>query len=409
MSQPSTGPLSGLKVVDMTRVVAGPLCGQILGDLGADVIKIEKPGEGDDSRRVAPPWFREPGEGSTGDSTYFLAVNRNKRSLAVDFARPEGQEVIRRLASQSDILIENYRTGTLGRYGLGYADLRAVNPRLIYCSITGFGQTGPYSGRSGYDYLVQGMGGLMAVTGIPDDQPGAGPMRIGVPVADTLAGMNAAIALTAALEARHRMGEGQHIDISLFDSAVASLLNTSSSWLNAGAVLGRTGNDHPSAAPYGVFAASDGHVIVATFNDREFERLAKVLGRPEWLDDTRFRRNSDRVRNRVALKDAVSAVICRKTRAEWIDILNKETISAGPINDMSDLEQDEHAVARKLFVTLESQDGPVRTVASPYRLSATPPDYRLPPPHVGEHTDEILDELGYAAEQRGALRACDVL
>jgi len=409
MIQPATGPLSGLKVIDMTRVIAGPLCGQILGDLGADVVKIERPGEGDDSRRVAPPWYREPTAESSGESTYFQSVNRNKRSLGVDFAKPQGQDLIRRLVAESDILIENYRTGTLARYGLGYEDLRAINPRLIYCSVTGFGQTGPYSGRSGYDFLVQGMGGLMAVTCIGDGEPGAGPLRIGVPVADTFAGMNAAIAVTAALESRHRTGEGQHIDISLFESAVASLLNSASSWLNAGVTLGRSGNDHPSAAPYGVFEASDGYIIVATFNDREFERLANVLGHPEWLKDERFSRNSERVRNRAALKLAVSEVICQKTRAEWVDILNKATVSAGPINDMKDLESDEHALARGLFVPMESIWGTVRTVASPYRMSATPPDYRLPPPAVGEHTDEILQEMGYTSEEQEALRVAGVL
>jgi len=293
----------------MTRVIAGPLCGQILGDLGADVIKVERPGEGDDSRRVAPPWFREPSADMPGESTYYISANRNKRSLSVDFAKPQGQDVVRRLVQRSDILIENYRTGTLARYGLGFDDLHAINPRLIYCSITGFGQSGPYSDRSGYDFLVQGMGGLMAVTGIGDGEPGGGPMRVGVPAVDIFAGMNASIAVMAALENRHRTGKGQHIDISLFESAVASLLNTASSWLNAGVKLGRTGNDHPSAAPYGVFEASDGYIIIATFNDREFERLARVLGHPEWLEDERFKRNSDRVKNRAALKQVVSAVI----------------------------------------------------------------------------------------------------
>lgn len=410
MSQFATGPLSGLKVIDMTRVIAGPLCGQILGDLGADVIKIERPGEGDDSRRVAPPWFREPSAGSTGESTYFQAVNRNKRSLAIDFAKEGGREVIRRLAVDSDILIENYRTGTLARYGLGYDVVRAINPRLIYCSITGFGQTGPYSDRSGYDYLVQGMGGLMSVTGIADGEPGAGPLRVGVPVADTLAGMNAVIAILAALEHRRNKGEGQYVDISLFESAAAALLNSASSWLNAGVNLGRTGNDHPSAAPYGVFEASDGYIIVATFNDREFTRLANVLEHPEWLTDDRFKRNSDRVRNRSALKLEISEVIRRKTRAEWVQILNNATVSAGPINEMKDLEKDEHAIARNLFVTLPSSvHGPVRAVASPYRLSATPPNYRRSPPSVGEHNDEILDEIGFTQGERDGLRETGVI
>lgn len=409
MTQPATGPLSNLKVVDMTRVIAGPLCGQILGDLGADVIKIERPGEGDDSRRVAPPWFREPTDKTSGESTYYQSVNRNKRSLSVDFASKQGQVLIHKLVAEADILIENYRTNTLARYGLGYEDLKAINPRLIYCSVTGFGQTGPYSRRSGYDFLVQGMGGLMAVTGHPDGEPGAGPLRIGVPVADTFAGMNAAIGILAALEARRETGLGQHIDISLFESAAASLLNTASAWLNAGVNLGRTGNDHPSAAPYGVFEASDGYIIIATFNDREFDRLARILGHPEWLDDPRFSQNCERVNNRSALKKAIADVVKQKTRGEWVKILNDATVSAGAINEMSDLERDEHAVARQMFVTIGSARGDVRTVASPYRLSQTPPNYRRPPPSVGEHTDEILDEMGYSSTERDALRAAGVV
>jgi len=409
MSQSPTGPLSRLKVIDMTRVIAGPLCGQILGDLGADVIKIERPGEGDDSRRVAPPWFREPTEDCAGESTYFQAVNRNKRSLALDFGREEGQAILRRLAAEADILIENYRTGTLSRYGLGYDELRALNPGLIYCSVTGFGQTGPYSGRSGYDFLVQGMGGLMAVTGIADGEPGAGPLRIGVPVADTFAGMNAAIAIMAALEHRRNTGEGQHIDISLFESAAASLLNSGSAWLNAGVNLGRTGNDHPSAAPYGVFKASDGYMIIATFSDRDFDRLARVLDHPEWLEDERFRLNSSRVTNRAALKQAVSDVICRRTRAEWVELLNSAKVSAGPINELKDMEVDEHALARGMFVTMPSAQGNVRAIASPLRMSATPPDYRRSPPAVGQHSEEILLEIGFTPAECEALRTSGIM
>ncbi len=405
-----TGPLSGLKVIDMTRVVAGPLSGQILGDLGADVVKVERRGEGDDSRRVAPPWFREPSAEAPGESTYFQAVNRNKRSIAIDFATEDGQKVVRRLAADADILIENYRTGTLTRYGLGYDALRAINPRLVYCSITGFGQSGPYSDRSGYDFLVQGMGGLMSVTGYADGEPGAGPLRVGVPVVDTFAGMNAVIAILAALESRRNTGEGQHIDISLLESAAAALLNSASSWLNAGVKLGRTGNDHPSAAPYGVFEASDGYMIIATFNDREFARLANVLGHSEWLADPRFARNSDRVLNRAALKAAINEVIRQKPRAEWVAILNRATVSAGPINDVEDLEKDEHAIARNLFVTMPlAANGTVRTVASPCRMSATPPNYRRPPPSMGEHTDEILAQAGYTEGEREALRAAGVI
>ncbi|MDF8334602.1 CaiB/BaiF CoA transferase family protein [Novosphingobium cyanobacteriorum] len=411
MTRPvSTGPLAGLKVIDMTRVIAGPLGGQILGDLGADVIKIERRGEGDDCRRVGPPWLREPDENSLGESTYFVAANRNKRSLSVDFAKEQGQELIRRVAGESDILIENYRTGTLDRYGLGYKQMREINPGLIYCSITGFGQSGPYSGRSGYDFLIQGMAGLMSVTGYPDGEPGAGPLRVGIPVADTLAGMNAVIGVLAALEHRRNTGEGQHIDISLFDSQAAALLNSASAWMNAGTKLGRTGNDHPSAAPYGVYEVDDGHIIVATFNDREFDRLARILDHPEWITDPRFARNGDRVRNRPALKAAVTEALKGKTRGEWVRILNEATVSAGPINDIEDIERDEHAVARKMFFSMQSAEfGEMRMIASPYRMSASPPDYRISPPSIGEHNDEILAEAGFTPEECAALRANAVI
>jgi crotonobetainyl-CoA:carnitine CoA-transferase CaiB-like acyl-CoA transferase len=310
------------------------------------------------------------------------------------------------MARQADVLLENYRTGTLARYGLGFDDLRKDNPALIYCSITGFGQTGPYKDRSGYDYLVQGMAGMMSVTGLPDGEPGAGPMRAGIPVADILSGMNAVIGVLAALEHRRRTGEGQHVDISLFDSQAAALLNTASAWLNAGVTLGRTGNDHPSAAPYGVYEADDGYLIVATFNDREFARLAKALGRSEWIDDPRFARNGDRVKHRPELKRLVAEALRGKTRAQWVAILNDATVSAGPINGVDDMEKDEHAVARELFVTMQSPAyGTVRSVASPLRLSATPPNYRRPPPVLGEHTEEVLEEFGISAELLTQLKA----
>ena len=405
-----SGPLTGLKVIDMTRIIAGPYGGQMLGDLGADVVKVERLGEGDDCRRVGPPWIKSPEPEAPGESTYFQAVNRNKRSLALDFANPKGAAIIRRMAQGADILLENYRTGTLARYGLGFEDLRKENPGLIYCSITGFGQTGPYSGRSGYDFLVQGMAGMMSVTGHADGEAGAGPMRVGIPVADIMAGMNGVIGVLAALRHRDRTGEGQHIDISLFESQAAALLNSASSWLNAGTKLGRTGNDHPSAAPYGVYEVDDGHIIVATFNDREFARLAHVLGHSEWLNDPRFARNGDRVLNRPALKEAVREALRGKTRAQWVDILNAATVSAGPINDIADLERDEHAIARGMFLPMETKDlGRVRSIASPVRMSVTPPDYRLPPPSLGEHSDELLEELGYSVDQRARFRADGVI
>lgn len=410
MTRASTGPLAGLKVIDMTRVIAGPFGGQILGDLGADVIKVERRGEGDDVRRVGPPWVREPSEELPGESTYFQAVNRNKRSFSVDFGKEEGQALLRKIAAEADILIENYRTGTLARYGLGYEDLWALNPRLIYCSITGFGQTGPYSDRSGYDFLIQGMAGVMSVTGHPDDEPGAGPLRVGIPIADLFAGLNAVIGVLAALEHRHKTGEGQQIDISLFDSQAATLLNSASSWLNARTKLGRTGNDHPSAVPYGVYEVDDGYIVIATFNDREFSRLAKVLGHPEWLDDPRFARNGDRVRHRSVLKAAVAEALKGKTRTEWVKILNDATVSAGPINDIEDMEADIHAMERGTFFDMPSSEfGSIRTVASPYRMSASPPDYRIGPPALGEHNDEILAEFGLSPEECARLRAEGVI
>ena len=387
-------PLSGLRVLDLTRVVAGPFAAQTFGDLGADVIKVERKGEGDDVRRVGPPWMKDGDGEDLEESTYFQSVNRNKRSIALDFAVPEGAEALRRLAAISDILIENYRPGTLARYGLGYEDLRAVNPRLIYCAISGFGQEGPYADRSGYDYLIQGMGGVMSVTGPRDGEDGAGPVRVGIPLVDIFAGMNATIGVLAALQHRHRTGEGQLVDISLFDSQVSSLLNTASAWLNAGAELGRTGNDHPSAAPYGVYEAADGHVIIATFNDREFNRLADVLGQPEWKTDPRFAANGARVRHRAAIKAAVGDIIRTRPRAWWVETLNAAKVSCGPINAMSDLEHDPHVQARDTIIALDPpQLGPVRTIASPLRLSRSPVAYRRAPPLMGEHTQEVLSSL----------------
>lgn len=401
-----SAPLAGLKVIELARILAGPWAGQTLADLGAEVIKVEAP-QGDDTRQWGPPFITRDADTT---AAYFHSCNRGKKSVTIDFRTPEGQERVRELVRDADILIENFKVGGLEKYGLDYASLAALNPGLIYCSITGFGQTGPYSGRSGYDFLVQGMAGLMSVTGYPDGEEGAGPMRVGIPVADLLAGLNAAIGVLAALENRHRTGEGQHIDISLFDSQAAALMNTASGWLNAQTKLGRTGNDHPSAAPYGVYEVDDGHIIVATFNDREFKRLAEVLGHPEWITDPRFARNGDRVSNRPALKAAVSDALKGKTRAQWVQILNDATVSAGPINDIEDMERDEQAIARGMFFEMPSPEfGSVKMVASPYRMSASPPDYRIAPPAVGEHNAEILAELGVSDEEVEALKQAGVI
>lgn len=383
--------LQGIRVLDLTRVVAGPYAAQILGDLGAEVVKIERPGEGDDVRRVGPPWMKDAEGADTETSTYYQAANRNKRSITIDFHQPEGRQLIRDMAAQADVLIENYRTGTLARHGLGYDDLKAINPRLVYCSVTGFGQTGPYAGYSGYDYIAQAMAGLMSVTGPRDGEPGAGPTRVGVPIADASTGLYAVIAVLAALNHRHTHGVGQCIDVSLFDAQLSVMLNTFSAWFNAGVELGRTGNDHPSAAPYGLYQASDGHLLIATFNDREFARLARLVGHAEWAEDPRFARNRERVANRALLASVLGDVLVQRTRADWCALLNAGQVSCGPVNAMADLARDPQVLARELVVELQHPvSGPSRSAASPIRLSETPVSYRLAPPQMGEHTREVL-------------------
>jgi crotonobetainyl-CoA:carnitine CoA-transferase CaiB-like acyl-CoA transferase len=403
--------LSGLRVLDMTRVIAGPYAGQILADLGADVLKVERQGEGDDIRRIGPPWLKGTENQPHQESTYSQSVNRNKRSISVNFAEQEGADLIRQLALKSDILLENYRTGTLAKYGLSYEQLREINPRLIYCSITGFGQTGPYANRSGYDYLIQAMAGVMSVTGHRDEHAGDGPMRVGVPVADICAGLYAAIAVLAAVNHRNESGEGQHIDVSLFDSQVAALLNTFSSWFNGGKELGRTGNDHPSASPYGVYSVDDGYILVATFNDREFARLAAAVDRREWIEDPRFARNGARVANREVLSALLTEALRGRTKEQWITHLNAATVSCGPINGMADLERDPHAIEREMIVPLEHPvNGTIHTAASPMRFSSTPVRYKLAPPTIGEHTSEILsDWLGMAPQDIAELRQRNVI
>ncbi|AWY40102.1 CoA transferase [Pseudomonas putida] len=403
--------LAGLRVLDMTRVIAGPYAGQILADLGADVLKVERQGEGDDIRRIGPPWIKGTENEPHQESTYSQSVNRNKRSISVNFAEREGAELLRQLAAKSDILLENYRTGTLAKYGLSYEELREINPRLIYCSITGFGQTGPYANRSGYDYLIQAMAGVMSVTGHRDEHAGDGPMRVGVPVADICAGLYAAIGVLAAVNHRHESGEGQHIDVSLFDSQVAALLNTFSAWFNGGKELGRTGNDHPSASPYGVYAVDDGFILVATFNDREFARLAAAVDRSEWIEDPRFARNGARVANRQELSALLTEALRGRGKDEWIAHLNAATVSCGPINSMADLERDPHAIEREMIVPLEHPvNGTIRTAASPMRFSSTPVQYKSAPPTIGEHTSEILgDWLGMNPAHIEELRQRNVI
>ncbi|MBW6400718.1 CoA transferase [Roseomonas sp. HJA6] len=400
------GALDGLRVIDLTRVVAGPLCAQMLGDLGADVAKVERRGDGDDLRALGPPFVK-----GSEDSTYFVSLNRNKRSVSVDFAKPEGAAILRRMAAQADVLIENFRPGTLARYGLGYEDLRAVNPRLIYCSVTGFGQSGPYAGRSGYDFVAQAMAGLMEVTGEADGMPGGGPQRVGVPVADMFTGFAATVSILAALRHRDATGEGQAIDVNLFETMTSLMQAPMSSWLNAGRIFPRSGNDSPVAVPYGVFEGSDARFVIGVLNDREFVRLAEALGHPEWSEDPRFRRARDRVEHRDALLDRMRTLLKTRPRAEWLAKLEEAKITSGPINTAEDVETDPHIAARGMIRDITHHAaGTVRVVGSPLHLSATPPEIRYGIPAPGGDTDAVLAEFaGMDAAEIAAARKAGIV
>ncbi len=385
--------LGHLRVLDLSRVLAGPWAGQVLGDLGADVVKVERPGSGDDTRHWGPP-FVQDANGQDAGAAYFTACNRNKRSLAVDFSKPEGADLIRSLVPHFDVVIENFKVGGLARYGLDYNSLAQLHPQLIYCSITGFGQDGPYASRPGYDFLIQAMGGLMSITGQPDTEPGGGPVKVGVAVADLFTGMYAAVSILAALSYRERTGEGQHIDCSLLDTQVAMLANQSANWLVGGVEPTRMGNNHPNVAPYRTYAVKDGHVIVAVGNDRQFARLCETLGDAVISRDPRFRTNTDRVHNRVDLDAAISKLLADWPREELIESLGVAGVPCGPINTLGDVFADEHIQARNLQVSLPRQDGaPVHTVAFPARLGCTPAAYRRAPPDLGLDTNEVLSSI----------------
>ncbi len=393
-----SGPLSGLRVLDLTRVLAGPTCTQMLGDLGAEVIKIEKPGSGDDTRGFAPPVM--PG---TGESAYFLGVNRNKRSLSLDIAKPEGQAIVRRLLGGCAILVENFKVGALAKYGLGYAALHTAFPGLIYCSITGFGQTGPYAPRPGYDSLIQAMGGVMSLTGDPDGMP----QKVGVPVADVFAGLYGCIGILAALRHREQTGEGQHIDIGMLDTHVAWLANQAMNYLATKEDPPRLGNQHPNIVPYQVFQTADGHVVLSVGNDPTFKRFCEAMGIEHLLADDRFATNAARVANRALVTATLAPVMQAHPTAWWVTKLEELKIGGGPINRLSEVFADPQVRARGMVVTMphpKSAAG-IEVVANPVRLSATPPDYRLPPPLLGEHTAEVLGELlGMSAAEVAALR-----
>jgi formyl-CoA transferase len=380
-------PLAGVRVLDLSRVLAGPWCTQLLADLGADVIKIERPGAGDDTRHWGPPWHELNGHKV---AAYFLSANRGKRSAAIDFASEEGAALVRKLAGQADVVVENFKVGGLARFGLDAASLRTLNPRLIVASITGFGQDGPYAARAGYDYIIQGMGGLMSITGKPDDEPGGEPLRVGVAVADMFTGMYTAVAILSALYRREKTEEGAHIDMALFDTQLAMLANQASNALIGGEDPPRQGNTHPNIVPYQTFEASDQRIIIAVGNDRQFARLAALCGHSGWVEDERFANNSARVAHRKEMVAAVAECISRKPAAEWLDRLEEAGIPAGPINTISQALADVQAQHRAMVRTIAGTP----MVGSPVRMDGERVDSDLPPPALGQHTGEVLQELG---------------
>ncbi|RZJ26805.1 MAG: CoA transferase [Haliea sp.] len=384
-------PLTGVRVLDLSRVLAGPWAGQLLADLGADVVKVEKPGAGDDTRAWGPPYLKDGSGRDTSEASYYLCANRNKRSVAIDIATPEGQSQVRALAAQADVLLENFKVGGLQRYGLDYASLKEANPRLVYCSITGFGQTGPYAARAGYDFLIQGMGGLMSVTGQPDGEPGAGPQKVGVALTDIMTGLYATIAVQAALAERTHSGLGQHIDMALLDVQVACLANQASNYLSGGVVPRRMGNAHPNIVPYQAFPTADGDIILAIGNDGQFARFCAVAGHPEWSGDDRFSGNAQRVANRAVLVPLLRQATVMRTSADWIAALETAGVPCGPVNHIDEVFADPQVKARGLHIDLPHPlAGRVPLVANPIRLSGSPVVYQRPPPLLGEHTAEVL-------------------
>ncbi len=388
----NSGPLKGVRVLDLSRVLAGPMCTQLLGDLGAEVIKVERPVAGDDTRQWGPPFLEDTDGNPTRESAYYLCANRNKQSLAVDIANPEGQKLIRELTAKCDVLVENFKTGGLVKYGLDYDSVREVNPRLVYCSITGFGQTGPYAARPGYDLLIQAMGGLMSITG-PED---GDPCKVGVAVSDIMCGMYAAVAILAALKAKDATGQGQHIDMALLDAQVAWLANQGQRYLISGEVARRRGNAHPDVVPYQVFKAKDGHIILGVGNDQQFRRFCDFAARPELADDPRFSSNHQRVRNRDVLIPELKALIAARPAAEWLEGLGARNVPCGPVNNIDQVFADPQVRQREMTVTMShplAASGEVTLLANPMRFSETPVSYRRAPPTVGEHTAEVLAEL----------------
>ncbi len=388
------GPLSHIRVLDLSRVLAAPWAGQNLADLGAEVIKVERPGSGDDSRAFGPPWLKNARGEDTGESAYFAAANRGKKSITVNLSKPEGQQIVRELAGQCDVLLENYKFGDLARYGLGYDDLKKINPGLIYCSVTGFGQTGPYRERPGYDFMIQGMGGLMSITGERDDLPGGGPQRVGVPIVDIMTGMYASIAVCAAIAHRAETGVGQHLDLALLDTQVAFLANQAMNYLATGEAPGRLGNAHPNIVPYQTFKTRDGDIILACGNDNLFNKFCELAGCQHLPKDSRFATNGKRVENRAILTPLLDEVFRTRTTREWVAALEAAGVPSGPINNIQQVFEEPQVVARGIKIELDHPAaGKVPLVASPMRFSATPVEHRIPPPMLGQHTDKVLREV----------------
>jgi formyl-CoA transferase len=385
------GPLSHIKVLDLSRVLAGPWTAQNLADLGAEVIKVERPGKGDDSRGYAPPFLKDEQGRETKEGAYFCAANRGKKSITVNLSKPEGQQLVRELAKDVDVLVENYKVGDLARYGLGYDDLAKLNPGLIYCSVTGFGQTGPYKDRPGYDFMAQGMGGLMSITGEADGVPGGGPQRVGIPIIDMTTGMYATIAICAALANRAVTGKGQWIDVALLDSCVAFLGNQAMNYFATGESPTRIGNAHPNIVPYQTFATKDGAIILACGNDNLFNKFCEAAGCAGLPKDPRFSTNAERVKNRVEITRLLNAVFEQRTTKEWVKLLDDAGVANGPINTIKEVFEEPQVIARGMkFELPHAAAGKVTLVASPMKFSGTPLKHDMPPPVVGQHTDEIL-------------------
>jgi crotonobetainyl-CoA:carnitine CoA-transferase CaiB-like acyl-CoA transferase len=397
------GPLDGLKVFDLTRVLAGPHCTQLLGDLGAEVIKVERPGSGDDTRGFAPPFQRDDKGEDTSESAYYTGANRNKRSITIDIGTAEGQALAKKLMADCDILVENFKAGTLDRYGLGYEQLKAEFPRLIYCSITGFGQTGPYAPRPGYDGLIQAMGGVMSLTGVPDGEP----MKVAVPICDLMAGMYASVGILAAVHHQAETGEGQFIDIGMLDTHVGWLANQGMNYLATGENPERIGNQHPNILPYQVMPTSDGYIVLSVGNDPTFARFCKLAECEELLEDERFQTNAARVSNRDLVTETLNEITKKKPSEWWLENLEKEKIGSGPINTLEQVFADPHVIAREMVIEMDhpaTGSKPMKLIANPIKLSATPPTYRKPPPLLGQHTDEVLQEAGLSADEIAKLK-----